>query len=202
MPHLYIYATKYDILSRDRYKNEKMHTYRTKSHTLWYLETNVGYRTIGHLFGVSKSTVCVITKNICTAIASNLLPKCIRTPCGDNLKDAVDGFEHKWGFPRCAGAVDGTHIPIVSPEECPDDYYNRKGWHSALMQDVVNHLGHFTNVYVGWPGRVHDTKVFANSALNVQGQKGTLSRHGTNELVANMSHLFFWETLRMRLSNG
>ena len=142
--------------------------------TLWYLATNADYRTIGHLFGVSKSTVCVITKDVCTAIVSNLLPKYIRTPCGDNLKDVVDGFEHKWGFPQCAGAVNGTHIPIVSPEECPADYYNRKGWHSVLMQGVVNHLGHFTNVYVGWPGRVYDARVFANSALYMQGQEGTL----------------------------
>ena len=27
--------------------------------TLWFLSTGADYRTIGHLFGVSKSTVCV-----------------------------------------------------------------------------------------------------------------------------------------------
>ena len=106
--------------------------------------------------------VCVITKDVCTATVSILLPKYFRIPSGDNLKDIVEGFEHKWGFLQCAGAVNGTHIPIVSPEECPADYYNRKGWHSVLMQGVVNHLGHFTNVYVGWSGWVHDTRVFAN----------------------------------------
>ena len=90
--------------------------------------------------------VCVITKDVCTAIVSNLLPKYIRTPCGDNLKDVIDGFEHKWGFPQCAGAVDGTHIPSVPRGMSDADYYNRKGWHSVLMQGVVNHLGHFTNV--------------------------------------------------------
>ena len=29
--------------------------------TLWFLATNSDYRTIGHLFGVSKPTVCVVT---------------------------------------------------------------------------------------------------------------------------------------------
>ena len=36
--------------------------------TLWYLATNADYRTIGHLFGVSKATVCIVTKEVCTAI--------------------------------------------------------------------------------------------------------------------------------------
>ena len=74
--------------------------------TLWFLPTNADYRTIGHLFGVSKSTVRV-TKDVCAAIVSILLPKYIRIPA--DLKDVVEGFKHKWGFPQCAGAVDGTH---------------------------------------------------------------------------------------------
>ena len=78
--------------------------------TLWCLATNAVSLTIGHLFGVSKSMVCVITKEVCTAIVSILLPKYIIIPSGDNLKDVVEGFEHKCGYPQCAGAVDGTHI--------------------------------------------------------------------------------------------
>ena len=27
--------------------------------------------------------------------------------------DVVRGFEEKWGFPQCFGAVDGSHIPII-----------------------------------------------------------------------------------------
>ena len=67
--------------------------------------------------------------------------------------------------------VDGTHIPIVSPTECPADC---KGWHSILMQGMVNHVGHFTEIYIGWPGRVHDARIFVNSTLYKRGQDGTL----------------------------
>ena len=81
------------------------------------------------------------------------------------MKEVVNGFKHKWGFSQYAGAVDGTHIAILSPEDYPADYYNRKGWYSILMQDMVNHLGHFMDIYIGWPGRVHDARVFANSTL-------------------------------------
>ena len=82
--------------------------------TLWFLSTNADNRTIGHLFGVSKATICVVTKQVCSAIVEILLPKYIQFPSGDGLTQVVDGFKHKLGFSQCAGAVDGTHIPIVS----------------------------------------------------------------------------------------
>ena len=135
--------------------------------TLWFLATGADYKTIGHLFGVSKSTVCMVTKEVCVVIVKRLLPVYIRIPTGTALKLVVDGFKNDHGFLQCAGAVDGTHIPIVSPQECPTDYYNRKGWHSILMQGVVDHQGHYMyiDVNIGWPGRVHDARVFANSTL-------------------------------------
>ena len=85
------------------------------------------------------------------------------------MVEVVDGFECKWGFPQCGGVIDGTHTPIISPEYCPADNYNRKGFHFVIMQGVVNHLGHFTDVYCGWPGRVHDACVLSNSRLFQQG---------------------------------
>ena len=69
-------------------------------------------------------------KEVCATIVKVMLPKYIHVPAGDELKKVVEGFKERLGFPRCAGVVDGTHIPIVSPEECPADYYNRKGFHS------------------------------------------------------------------------
>ena len=142
--------------------------------TLWFLATNSDYRTIGHLFGVSKPTVSVVSKEVCAAIVKILLPKYIRIPTGDSLKAVIEGFQEKLGFPQCVGVVDGTHIPIVSPVECPADYYNRKGWHSIIMQGTVDHLGHFIDIYVDWPGRVHDARVFVNSSLYKKGQDGAL----------------------------
>ena len=75
--------------------------------TLWWLATTADFRTIGHLFGVSKAAVCVVVK-VCSAIVQVLLPRYIKIPTGDSLKEVVHGFQHKWGFPQC-GAVDGTH---------------------------------------------------------------------------------------------
>ena len=153
--------------------------------TFWFLSKTTGmdYRTIAHLFGVSKSSVCFIKKQVRTPIMQSLLPKYVRFPSQTCLKDVVDGFQHKWGFPQCAGVVDGTHIPIVSPQVYPADYFNRKDWHSIIIQGTVNHLGVFVDVYIGWPGHVHDACVFSNSTLYQKGQEKSLLPPWTKCLV-------------------
>ena len=43
------------------------------------------------------------------------------------------------GFPQCAGTVDGTHCHYVA-YDFPVDYFSCKGWHSILMQGIIDHL--------------------------------------------------------------
>ena len=144
--------------------------------TLWFLSTGSDYRTVGHLFGVSKATVCITVNLVCHLISTVMLPDYITVPSGAALTEVIEGFkELAIGFPQCAGAVDGTHIPIISPKEYPADYYNRKGWHSIIMQGLVDHRGHFMNINIGWPGRVHDARVFSNSSIYKMGEQETFS---------------------------
>ena len=56
-------------------------------------------------------------------------------PAGDELKKVVEGFRNDLGFPQCAGVIDGTHIPIISPEECPSDYYIAKVFTPSLCRE-------------------------------------------------------------------
>ena len=118
--------------------------------TLWKLGTNVEYRTISHLFGVGLSTVCIAVHQVCRSIVIQLMPIYIQIPTGDMLKAVQDGFFLKWGFSQCVGAIDGTHIPILAPSENPIDYFNHKGYHSIVMQALVDHNYRFMDIYVCW----------------------------------------------------
>ena len=133
--------------------------------TLWVLATTSEYRTIAQLFGVARCTVCCIVKETCAAIVKVLLPKYVLFPVGDKLKETVQGFYDHWGIPQCAGSIDGSHIPVRPPALNHTDYYNRKGWYSILVQAVVDHNYLFTDLYIGWPGSVHDARVLANSGV-------------------------------------
>ena len=142
--------------------------------TIWRLGTGAEYRTISELFGIGRATVCVIVNETCRSIVKYLLPRFVCFPVGDRLKEVVRGFEARWGFPQVAGCIDGTHIPIIRPQDSGTDYYNRKGYYSLLMQAVVDSRGIFTDIYIGWPGKVHDARVFINSNIYKKGTNGTL----------------------------
>uniref|UniRef100_A0A8C3HCJ4 DDE Tnp4 domain-containing protein n=1 Tax=Chrysemys picta bellii TaxID=8478 RepID=A0A8C3HCJ4_CHRPI len=127
------------------------------------------YRSVGNQFGVGKSTVGAAVMQVDKAITEVLLRKVVTL---ENVQVIVDGFA-AMGFPNCGGAIDGTHIPILAPEHQGTQYINRKGYFSMVLQAPVDHKGRFTNINMGWPGRVHDARVFRNTNLFKWLQQGT-----------------------------
>lgn len=80
----------------------------------------------------------------------------------------------------CAGAIDGTHIPILAPAENHAEYVNHKGFHSIIMLAVTDCNYLYRDVVIGWPGSVHDAGVFSNSTLF---KKGNAQQLLPNNLV-------------------
>ena len=111
--------------------------------TLWFLATPAEYRTIAHIFGIARSTVCEIVHETCKAIVDGLLKQYIQFPSGTKLDEIVHGFLTKWGVPQCVGAIDGSHIPIAGTAMNHTDYYNRKGWYSNITRCSRSFLSFF-----------------------------------------------------------
>ena len=57
-------------------------------------------------------------------------------------------------FSQVVAPINGTVIPIVRPKDS-----------SIIVQGTVHYRGMFLDVYIGWPGKVHDAQVFTNSSL-------------------------------------
>ena len=142
--------------------------------TLWCLGTPCEYRTVGHLFGVARCTVCVIVHDTCKAIILAFSKEFLFFPSGAEQDQVIEGFKQKWGVIQCVGAIDGSHIPVSAPSGQHTDFYNRKGWYSIIIQAVVDHRYLFRDVYIGWPGSVHDSRVFAHSSLYKKAMEGKI----------------------------
>lgn len=88
-------------------------------------------------------------------------------PQGNAAYENVEHFNKLRGnasFPNVFGCVDGSHIPIPGPLK-DNSYYNRKGFHSILLQGICNAKKEFIDVYCGWPGSTHDARVWKNSPI-------------------------------------
>ena len=69
------------------------------------------------------------------------------------------------GMPGVVGAVDGAHIAIIAPGHHHANYVNRKGFHRIVAQLICDHKMMFMSINVGWPGSVHDARVFRTSRI-------------------------------------
>jgi hypothetical protein len=141
---------------------------------IWRLATANEYRTLQELFGLGRSTACQIVAEFIVAVCRRLKGVFLARPTDEQFAEIAEGFQHRWGFPQCVGAIDGSHIPIIAPQEHRNEYYNRKGWYSMQLQAVCDHRYRFWDIEVGWPGRAHDARVFSNSGLFHAAQDGTL----------------------------
>ena len=132
---------------------------------LWKLATGSEYRSVGHLFGVSITTVCRCVQEFSVAAEALLVPEQICFPDQEKFKEMAAYTENRWGIPQCVGAIDGLHIPILAPQEDHCGYFNHKGWHSIILQGVVDGKGLFWNVFAGLPGSLCDARVLRLSTL-------------------------------------
>jgi hypothetical protein len=91
---------------------------------------------------------------------------CIKWPVVKKFRD-IGRQLMKWvlSFPRVIGAINGCHIPIEAPLQNAISYFNRKKFHSIILQAVCKNDLQLIDINVGWPGRVHDAKVLRNSTL-------------------------------------
>ena len=83
----------------------------------------------------------------------------------DNIRTVVHtGFQNIGGFQNVIGAIDGTHFILnEAPTQDPTAFFTRKKRYAIQCQGIVDFRGIFIHYVIGWPGSVHDARVYTNS---------------------------------------
>ncbi|RXN16489.1 nuclease HARBI1 [Labeo rohita] len=134
---------------------------------LYWLAHAASYRVVSMAFDIPKSTVHDIVHRISRAVIC-ILKRVITFPTPDDLEEVGAGFAQLAGSPAfctVAGAIDGCHIRIKAPASDAPCYFNRKLFHSVQLQAITDHKGKFIDIFVGYPGSVHDARVLKNSPV-------------------------------------
>lgn len=131
------------------------------------------FRNIFTHFDVGKSTCVKITKQFCQAL-SRLSQRFIKFPAnGRETTTATALFQDVCQIPQAVGAIDGTHIEIVAPEN-PHDYFDRQHRYNVTMQAVVGENLAFLDTGIGYPGSLHDARVLRSTDLFRKAEDGEI----------------------------
>ena len=162
--------------------------------TLHYLVTGDSIQSISFSYRVGHSTVSGIIDSTCDALWKVLLPEYMTRPSTPvEWKWVSQGFEQRWNFPHCVGALDGKHVVMQAPARSGSTFYNYKGTHSIVLMAMCDSHYCFTLVDIGDAGRHSDGGVFSNSAFGQAMDEGKLSIPCTDEVsgIASPIPYFF-----------
>ncbi|XDV26067.1 hypothetical protein PO909_029865 [Leuciscus waleckii] len=124
------------------------------------LATGDSFRTIASSYRVGVSTVCQIVAQVVTAIWDCLVEGYMAVPTTDDWRSIAEGFQERWNFPLCVGAVDGKHVVIKAPPNSGSQFHNYKGTFSIVLLAVVDAKYRFWHPLPGAEDREPQPHVF------------------------------------------
>lgn len=140
---------------------------------MFYMNHNVTMRLLAKVFDLKCSTVCDIIHRQLDLVVS-LAPQVIKLPSTvDELEKVANGFRKRSKttiFNGCVGALDGTLIPIYPSANIEKVYRDRKKQHSINLTLITDSDCKILYANAGRPGSVHDSRVFRESRLYLEGK--------------------------------
>lgn len=119
-------------------------------------------RHLASCYRVSKQHMGTIIDQVCDAIC-RALRSTIPEPSHEAFLDVANGFNTRWNFPNCVGAIDGKHVSIKAPSNAGSVFYNYKGFHSLALLAICDASYKFTYLDVGAYGSEGDCNILRNS---------------------------------------
>lgn len=143
---------------------------------LRFLATGESFASLSFQYKIGRSTVSGIIQETCEALYLVLKDIYMKTPVTEvEWREVAKGFQERWQFPHCLGAIDGKHITILPPANSGSTFRNYKPHFSVLLMAVADSKYRFLYAHVGTQGRVSDGGHFAHSDLREAMDKNILN---------------------------
>ena len=122
-------------------------------------------KALGNFFGIGAGAADKYRNNALKALLS-LEDRTYFWPTPEERKAISSRIKEKYFFPHCIGLIDGTLLPLASrPLLHGENYLSRKKFYALVMLVVCDDQCRVLYYQVGWPGSVHDNRVWRNSKL-------------------------------------
>ncbi|XP_025154758.1 putative nuclease HARBI1 isoform X2 [Harpegnathos saltator] len=148
-----------ELCKRDRYGRHPISPEKQLLLANWFISTPNSYRCVSDRFGVGISTAWRSVQKVVNALYKKVATF-IHWPTVEEAEHSIETIKRNHDFPGVIGAIDGTHIKIIAPQNNSDSYINRKRFYSIQLQVVCNEQLQFIHCYTGQVGSVHDMRVF------------------------------------------
>jgi hypothetical protein len=133
---------------------------------LWTLGSPQSFSQVHNRFERSKETINRKFAEMLYYV--NLLAGDIIKPIDPQFPTVHERLRDSRFTPHFNGAIDGTHILVTMPA---DDMVNHVGRLGYSMQNVMNVCDfdlRFTSIVAGWPGSIHETRIFKDTLLKFE----------------------------------
>lgn len=153
---------------------------------LRFYATGSYQRCIGQDFclGLSQTMISRIVEEVTDVANTYFVYKMVKFPRTQDEKLKIkQKFMEKTNFPGIIGAVDGTHVHILTPRDEEWNYYNRKGFHSINAQVTCDYELNILGINARYPGATHDSAIWSTSAIRTEMQNNYTNGDNTTWLI-------------------
>ena len=118
-------------------------------------------------FPNGKGTCEKMKQRVCAAIIDCCNDDAYFWPDKEERKNISHSFEKKYHIPNIVGIADGTLLPLAF-KPCREDFSDFKGrkmLYTLSVMIINDHLLRICYYHAGFPGNVHDERVYRNFDL-------------------------------------
>lgn len=135
---------------------------------VYWLAHGLSFRLVARVFDVPAGTTHRVVHNIARQLMENL-DKVTSLPKPEEMVNIGQSFgelARNAAFNKAVGSIGCCHMHVKpSGSRCRVDYINDTLSFSIRFQSVCDAAGKFLDIFVGYPGSVHDSRVLKSSPL-------------------------------------